>query len=124
MNNMAKIMVVDDSKVFRELIIDILEKNGHEVVGEAEDGLEAINLYPKITPDIVLLDIIMPKISGNDAIKGLLKIDPNAKIIICSTLDFEDLIEDTISLGVKGYIIKPINNASEIIDKIKSVLNS
>ncbi len=121
---MAKIMIVDDSKTFRDLIKDIIEKSGHKVVGEAADGLEAIDLYPDIKPDIVILDIIMPKISGNDAIKGILKKDPNAKIIICSTLDFEDLIQDTIKLGVKDYIIKPINNEKEVINKISKVLES
>ena len=121
---MARIMVVDDSKTFRELVVDIIKKGGHDVVAEAEDGLQAIELYSKVNPDVVILDIIMPKISGNDAIKGLLKIDPDAKIIICSTLDFEDLIEDTIKLGVKGYIVKPINNAAEITDQVAKVLKS
>lgn len=120
---MADILIVDDSKSFRDLLKDIVEKKGHRVVGEAENGLEAIDMYPKIHPDLVILDIIMPKISGNDAIIGLKKIDENVKIVICSTLDFEDLIQDTIKLGVKGYIIKPIANENEVIEKINDVLN-
>ncbi len=83
---MARIMIVDDAEFMRMIIKDILLMHGHEVVAEVNDGEEAIQIYFEVKPDIVLMDIIMPDMDGKEALKKLLIMDPEAKIVMCSSI--------------------------------------
>ena len=103
----VRILLADDLSFMRMIQKEILTEKGYEVVGEASDGLEAIEKYTELKPDIVVLDITMPNMNGLEAMKKILKIDPKAKIIVCSALGQQKLIVEAIQSGVKDFIVKP-----------------
>lgn len=106
---MARILVVDDSTVMRKNLCTILMENGHEVVGEAVDGSEAVLLYSELKPDLVTMDITMPRMNGVEAVNYIIKNDKNAKIIVISALNQKQLVFEALKNGAKHYVIKPID---------------
>jgi two-component system chemotaxis response regulator CheY len=106
----------------RTTLKSILTKSGYEIVGEACDGLEAIKLYNKLHPDVVTMDLHMPQMDGITAVKEIKKIDPQAKIIMCTTMGQKAVVMEAITAGAKGYIVKPLQAKSvlEAIDKLAS----
>ncbi len=118
----AKIMVVDDSKFMRKMLTEIFTNNGYEVIGEAKDGMEAIEKYKKLKPDLVTMDIVMPEMGGVDAARAILKHDKDAKIIMCTALDHKELVEDALSYGAKSFIVKPFE-PEKVIETAKKILN-
>ncbi len=104
---MAKILLADDISFIKMVQRDILEKAGYEIVGEATDGKEAVEKYIKLKPDVVIMDITMPKMDGLNAIKLIKKHDPSARIIVCSALGQHKLIIEAIKAGVKDFVVKP-----------------
>jgi len=117
---MARILIVDDSTVMRKNLYSIFTKNGHEVVGEAADGRQAIISYITLKPDIVTMDITMPKLSGVDAVSEIIKKDSNAKIIMLSALNQKQMVFEALKNGAKHYIIKPIgsDNLIAVVDEV------
>lgn len=120
---MARILIVDDSTVMRKNLYSIFSKNGHEVVGEALDGKQAILLYSNLKPDLVTMDITMPKMSGVDAVSEIIKKDSNAKIIIISALNQKQMVFEALKNGAKHYIIKPIE-PNTLIGVVNEVLRN
>ncbi len=118
----ARVLIVDDLAFIKLIIRDTLEKRGFEVAGEAANGIEAVELYMKLKPDIVLMDITMPRMDGIQALSKIMAFDPNAKIIMCSALGQQKLIIQAIQLGAKDFIVKPFK-PERIIGAIKKVLN-
>lgn len=116
------IMIVDDLAFIKLLLKDLIEKAGFRVVGEASDGEEAIDMYQVKKPDLVLLDITMPKMDGITALKKILALDPGAKIIMCSALGQQRLIVQAIRLGAKDFIVKPFR-PDRVISSIKKALD-
>ncbi len=116
------IMIVDDLTFIKLLLKDLIEKAGFRVVGEASDGEEAIDMYQVKKPDLVLLDITMPKMDGITALKKILALDPGAKIIMCSALGQQRLIVQAIQLGAKDFIVKPFR-PDRVISSIKKALD-
>ncbi len=104
---MAKVLVVDDAAFMRISIKNYLTKNGFEVVGEAENGLVAIEKYKDLKPDIVTMDITMPEMSGLDAMKTIVGMDPTAKVLMVSAMGQEAIVRDAVLSGAKGFIVKP-----------------
>ena len=104
---MARILVVDDAAFMRMMIKDILTKNGYEVVGEAADGVQAVERYQELKPDLVTLDITMPEMDGITALKKIKEIDPQAKVIMCSAMGQQAMVIDAIQAGAKDFIVKP-----------------
>ena len=104
---MVKILLADDLSFMRMVQKEILEEKGYLVVGEAADGIEAIEKYKTIKPDILILDITMPNMNGLDAMHKIFEIDKQAKIIMCSALGQQQLIVEAIKSGVKDFIVKP-----------------
>jgi two-component system chemotaxis response regulator CheY len=102
-----RVLLVDDLSFMRMVQKDILSGRGYDVVGEASDGLEAVEMYESLKPDIVLMDITMPNMNGLDAVNSILAADPQAKIIICSALGQHKLIVEAINSGIKDFIVKP-----------------
>ncbi len=102
-----RILVADDTKFMRALMRDFLEQGGHQVVGEAVNGHEAVKMYEKQRPDVVFMDITMPELDGVAALEKILRINPSAIIIICSVMSQQELISEAIHKGAKGYIMKP-----------------
>lgn len=117
---MTRVMIVDDAEFMRMIIRDILLMHGHEVVAEVGDGEEAIQTYLEVKPDIVLMDIIMPDMDGREALQKLLTVDPEAKIVMCSSLGQQALITESMKIGAMGFIVKPFepNGMLDVIRKI------
>jgi len=109
---MGRIQISDDALYTRELLKKIVKETKHEVVAEATTGDEAIDLYRKVKPDLVLLDIVMPAgksaLNGMEALKRILEEDPSANVVICSALEQQVLIEEALRAGAKDFIAKPI----------------
>ncbi|MBA7667726.1 Chemotaxis protein CheY [subsurface metagenome] len=116
------VAIVDDLAFIKLVLRDLIEKAGFRVVGEASNGEEAIELFQDKRPDVVLLDITMPKMDGITALKKLLEIDPNANIIMCSALGQQRLIVEAIQLGAKDFIVKPFR-PERVISSIKKTLD-
>ncbi len=122
---MANIMIVDDSKFTRKMLSDILTEKGHQIVGEAENAKEAVELYERLKPDLVTLDIIMPEVEGTDAIsalKAMVRVNPKARVVIVSAMGQQEVVEECIQAGAKDFIVKPIQ-PSNVAGVVKSVLN-
>ena len=107
--------------VLRKLSRTLLKSIGFEVTKEAGDGEEGLRKYKELKPDLVLLDISMPKMNGIDCLKAIRKYDENAKIIICSVLGKEEIVHEAIKLGAIDFIVKPFDR-DEFIQKIKYIL--
>ena len=106
---MANVLVVDDAAFMRLSIKQILEKNGHTMIAEAEDGKEAIQKYNEYHPDVTILDITMPEMSGLEALAHIKESDPKAKVVICSALGQQEQLAKAIQLGAKDFIVKPFD---------------
>ena len=104
---MARILVADDASFMRQMIREIVEEEGHEVVAEASDGIEAIEQFKKHHPDVVTMDIVMPRRSGIDAVKGIIEVDPTARVVMCSALGQETLVQEALQAGARDFIVKP-----------------
>ncbi|WP_138414815.1 response regulator [Aquibacillus sediminis] len=117
-----RILIVDDAAFMRMMIKDILVKNGYEVVGEAQDGVQAVEKYEELTPDLVTLDITMPEKDGITALKEIKAINPDAKIIMCSAMGQQAMVIDAIQAGAKDFIVKPFQ-ADRVIEAIQKALD-
>ena len=104
---MAKILVCDDAAFMRKSLALILKEGGHDVVGEAEDGDVAVNMFRTLKPEIVLLDITMPGKDGLQALKEILAIKADAKVIMCSAMGNQENVVEAIRSGAKDFILKP-----------------
>jgi len=104
---MARVLIADDASFMREMIREIIEPEGHEVVGEATNGIEAVALYKELLPDLVTMDIVMPKRSGIDAVKAILSESPAACIVMCSALGQETLVMEALQAGARDFVVKP-----------------
>ncbi len=119
---MAKsILIVDDAAFMRMMIKNILSKNGYEIVGEAENGQVAVELYKKLKPDLVTMDITMPEMNGIDGVKAIRGFDPNANIIMCSAMGQQAMVMEAIQAGAKDFIVKPFQQ-DRILQAIGRVL--
>jgi len=116
-----RILIVDDAAFMRMMIRDILSKNGYEVVGEANDGAQAIEKYKELRPDLITMDITMPEMDGINALKEIKKLDPNAKVIMCSAMGQQAMVIDAIQAGAKDFIVKPFQ-PDRVIEAIKKTL--
>jgi two-component system chemotaxis response regulator CheY len=105
------ILVVDDVAFVRKTLIEILSKAHYQVVGEAENGLEALEKYSKLRPDLVTMDVVMPQMSGIEATRKIVRKDKDAKIIIVTAMGHESLIAEAINAGARDYILKPFSTA-------------
>lgn len=102
-----KVLVVDDAAFMRMMIKDILSKNGYEIVGEAENGAKALEKYQDLKPDLTTMDITMPEMDGITAVKEIKKLDPNAKVIMCSAMGQQAMVIEAIQSGARDFIVKP-----------------
>lgn len=118
---MADVLIVDDADFIRLLLRDILTENGHRVVGEASDGVEAILKYRELRPDIVTMDIVMPKTNGIEAVRAIKEEYPKARIVMISALGQQKLVMESIRSGAKDFIVKPFKERT-VIDIINKAL--
>ncbi|ALM75347.1 response regulator [Thermococcus barophilus] len=120
---MARILIVDDAAFMRMLLKRILTQAGHQIVGEASNGREAVEKYKQLKPDLVTMDIVMPEMDGITAVKEIMKIDPNAKIIMITAVGQEAKVMEALKSGAKGYIVKPFQ-APKVVEEVNRVLSS
>ena len=113
------VLIVDDSDFMRDLLREILEED-HDVVGEAENGVEAVELYQESRPDLVMMDITMPIRNGIEATDEITAGDPAAKVIMCTSVGQEEKMKSAIKAGASGYIKKPFQKPS-VLDEIQKV---
>ncbi|NLC19710.1 MAG: response regulator [Clostridiales bacterium] len=106
---MKRILVCDDSSFMRTHIKSMVTRNGFEVIGEAEDGLDAIVKYRELKPDLVTMDITMPNMSGIDALKHIIKLDSDARVVMLSAMGQEALVKESILAGAKSFLVKPFS---------------
>ena len=104
---MARVLVVDDAAFMRKMVSDALTMGGHEVVGEAGNGVEAIASYQSLKPEVTTLDITMPEKDGITALKEIIALDPSARVVMCSALGQEAKVLESIKLGAKDFVVKP-----------------
>jgi two-component system chemotaxis response regulator CheY len=105
-----KVLIADDTALMREMIRGALPAEEYQIVGEAVSGDQAIEKYKETQPDVMLLDINMPKMNGIDALSEIMKIDPNAKVIMCSDQKYESMIMMALKKGAKDFVIKPFTS--------------
>jgi two-component system chemotaxis response regulator CheY len=119
---MARVLVVDDAAFMRKLLTDALTNGGHEVVGEAGNGIEAVARWQELRPELTTLDITMPEKDGLTALAEIMAIDPSAKIIMCSALGQEGKVLEAVKLGAKDFVVKPFQppRVLEAVDKALS----
>ncbi len=114
---MAKILIVDDSRTSRKILRTILEGAGHEVIGEAVDGVDGVNKFQELSPEITTLDITMPNMDGLEALKEIKKINAAAKIIMVTAAGQQNKMVEAIKSGASEFVTKPFE-ADEIIGLI------
>lgn len=116
------ILIVDDASFMRMMIKDILTKNGFTVLGEAENGLKAVEKYKELTPELVIMDITMPEMDGIQAVKEIKMINSDAKIVMCSAMGQQAMVIEAIQAGAKDFIVKPFQ-ADRVVEAVKKVLS-
>ena len=121
---MAKILIVDDALFMRKMLADILTKDGHTVIGEAENAKEAVDLCRTLTPDVVTLDIIMPEINGITALQAIRQMataNHGAKVLMVSAMGQQSLVVEAIQAGAKEFIVKPFQ-PSQVTGAVRRLL--
>ena len=119
---MANILIVDDSRTSRKMLRNLLEENGHAVVGEAKDGQEGVNLAKELNPDVITLDITMPVLDGIGALAQIKQDNPNAKVIMVTAAGQKDKIVKAVKLGASEFVSKPYE-PKLFLDTIDAVMN-
>ncbi|MEW4289006.1 response regulator [Rossellomorea marisflavi] len=119
---MAGILIVDDAKFMRVTLGNMVRSGGHVVVGEAENGLEAVEKFKDLEPDLVTMDVTMPEMDGIQAVKRIIDEYPGAVIIMCSAMGQQRVVMDAIEAGAKDFIVKPFEE-SRVLEAIGRILS-
>jgi two-component system chemotaxis response regulator CheY len=120
---MAKrIMIVDDAAVMRYMLKNLFEKSGYEVVAELTSGVDAVARYPILKPDLVTMDITMPDMDGITAVQEIIKLDPAAKIIMCSAMGQVDKVKAAVLAGAKNFLVKPLQ-PDRVLATVKALID-
>ncbi len=115
------VLICDDAIFMRTMVGDILTQAGFEIVGEAETGVQAVERYRALRPDLVTMDIVMPDMGGIDAVKEIVKLDPGAKVLMCSAMGQQALVVEAIQAGAKDFVVKPFQ-PSRVLEAVTRVL--
>ena len=119
---MAKgVLIVDDAAFMRMMIKDILSKKGYQIVGEAENGIKAVEKYAELKPDLVIMDITMPEMDGIEAVKRIRALDSGATIVMCSAMGQQAMVIEAIQAGAKDFIVKPFQ-PERVLEAVNKVL--
>ncbi len=115
------VLICDDAIFMRRMISDILSQAGYQVVGEAANGLQAVEMYTNLRPDLVTMDIVMPDMGGIDAVREIMKVDPEARILMCSAMGQQALVIEAIEAGARDFIVKPFQ-PGRVLEAVQRVL--
>lgn len=120
---MARILICDDAAFMRTVLRKIVEKHGHTVVGEADNGLVAVSKYKELRPDVTTMDITMPEIDGLQALREIVTADPGAKVIMVSAMGQLPMIVAAIQSGAKDFLVKPFDE-ERVVDLLNKLLEA
>jgi len=115
------VLICDDAIFMRTMVGDILTQAGFDVIGEAESGMQAVERYKELRPDLVTMDIVMPDMGGIDAVREIVKLDPEAKVLMCSAMGQQALVVEAIQAGAKDFVVKPFQ-PSRVLEAVTRVL--
>ena len=115
------VLICDDAIFMRTMVGDILKQAGFEIVGEAETGVQAVEKYKQLRPDLVTMDIVMPDMGGIEAVRAICAEYPDAKILMCSAMGQQALVVEAIQAGAKDFVVKPFQPA-RVIEAVERVL--
>ncbi|HXV19825.1 MAG TPA: response regulator [Desulfuromonadales bacterium] len=115
-----RILIADDALFMRNMLREIFVKAGFQVVGEAANGVEAVERYLELRPDLVTMDIVMPLKSGIEALQQITREDPDARVVMCSALGQEALVIEAVQAGAKDFIVKPFKE-ERVLDVVRRV---
>ncbi len=118
----ARVLIVDDVAFMRMLLKDMMTKAGHEVVGEATNGKDAVEKYRDLKPDLVFMDTIMSEMNGIEATKEIMRLNPNAKVIICSAMGQQMMVMEAMQAGAKDFVVKPFRE-DKVMETLSKVMN-
>ena len=118
-----RILIVDDSFYMRTMLKNMLTDAGYEVVGEAANGAQAVEMAASTNPDLITLDVILPDNTGLDVLKSLRKIQPSAKVVMCSAVGQEVIVTEAIENGALAYIVKPFSE-EKVLEIVGSALQN
>lgn len=121
-NKDISILIVDDNDMTRETLRVILRHDTYNVAGEATDGSIALKMATRLKPDIILLDVVMPKVSGLEALRSIRLVLPDVMILMVTANKDQETVSEAVQAGISGYIIKPFN-AKKVLDTVQSVAN-
>jgi two-component system chemotaxis response regulator CheY len=116
-----RILITDDALFMRVTLKNILSKQGYEVVGEAANGRESVEMYQSVKPDLVTMDITMPEMDGISAVREIKKIDADARIIMCTAMGQKNMVMDAVAAGAKDFIVKPFQ-PEKVLDAVKKLI--
>ena len=119
---MARVLVVDDAAFMRKVVSDALVSGGHEIVGEAGTGTEAVKCFQELAPELITLDITMPEKDGLSALRDIIALDPTARVVMCSALGQESKVLESIKLGAKDFVVKPFQ-ADRVLGAVDKALS-
>lgn len=117
-----KIMLVDDTKFMRMMLANILKPKGYEIIAEAGDGLEAVDKYKQLKPDLVTMDVVMPHMDGIEAVRNIVASDSGARVIMVTAVGQDSKVKEAIEAGARGYIVKPFQ-APQVIEEVEKILS-
>ena len=115
------VLVCDDMSYMRSLLGSILQRGGFEVVGEAETGDQAVEQYKRLRPDVVTMDIVMRGMGGLDALREICKFDQKARVLMCSSVAQQSLVDEALAAGAKEFVVKPFQ-PSRLLEAVRSAL--
>ena len=116
-----RVLVCDDALFMRTLVGDILRQAGFDVCGQAETGAQAVAQYKALKPDLVTMDIVMPDMGGIDAVKQITSFDPSAKVVMCSAMGQQALVNEALQAGASDFVVKPFQ-PNRVIEAVQRVL--
>jgi two-component system chemotaxis response regulator CheY len=117
MSEHIQVLIVDDNDMTRETLRVILRSEGYSVVGEAMDGDHAVDMAEKLKPDLILLDVLMPKVSGIEALRNIRLVLPHVKVLMVTSNKDQETVAEAVKIGISGYIVKPFN-AKKVLDVV------
>ncbi|MEX2583134.1 MAG: response regulator [Gemmatimonadota bacterium] len=115
------VLVCDDAVFMRRLLREVLTGGGYRIVGEAESGVQAVELYRDLQPDLVTMDIVMPGMGGIDAVREIVAIDPAARILMCTSIGQQALMEEAVHAGAREFVLKPFQ-PSRVLEAARRAL--
>jgi two-component system chemotaxis response regulator CheY len=114
------VLLCDDALFMRTMLRGIVTAGGCEVVGEAENGRAAVEMYIRLRPDVVLMDMVMPLMGGVEALVEIRAFDPNAHVLMCSAMGQRELVDEALEAGARGFISKPFTPA-QVLETLASI---